>query len=50
MRIPTQSAALCLVMLSFAPQARAEKRVALVIGNGAYRFNTTLRNPPKCPR
>ncbi len=46
MRIPTPAAALCLVMLSLAPQARAEKRVALVIGNGAYRFNTTLRSPP----
>jgi len=26
--------------------AQSEKRIALVIGNGAYRFNNTLKNPP----
>jgi uncharacterized caspase-like protein len=35
---------LALVILS-APAAHAEKRIALVIGNGAYRNVTALLNP-----
>jgi uncharacterized caspase-like protein len=34
-----------LVALAFAPEARAEKRVALVIGNTAYKSAAELRNP-----
>ena len=34
-----------LVAISLAPEARAEKRVALVIGNAAYKSAAELRNP-----
>lgn len=37
------SIALLFVLLT--PAAAQEKRVALVVGNSAYKFNTTLKNP-----
>lgn len=52
MGLPFNSRALTYVALAFmaaalwAPDARAERRVALVIGNGAYRNAPKLPNPP----
>ncbi|MCR9056357.1 MAG: caspase family protein [Rhodobacteraceae bacterium] len=46
--IKFQLSVLCLLMclLTFNPAQAAFDRVALVIGNGAYRAMSTLRNPP----
>jgi hypothetical protein len=39
-------AAACVLLVAFATtQARAESRVALVIGNSDYQYTTTLKNP-----
>lgn len=38
--------AVCAVTACLSVTARAEKRVALVIGNGAYKNAPTLPNPP----
>jgi formylglycine-generating enzyme required for sulfatase activity len=44
-RLPSILAALAAVLLVAAPTARAERRVALVIGNGDYRKVARLPNP-----
>ena len=43
-----QSAGVLLCILTFvSANLPAEERIALVIGNGDYQHDTTLRNPPK---
>jgi uncharacterized caspase-like protein len=40
-------AAFALTLLNFSPAAHAEKRVALVVGNGAYQHAAPLANPTR---
>src|SRR2546430_470587 len=47
-RVYSAIAIVCLLLAT--PPAEADKRVALVIGNGAYRATNHLANPPRDAR